>query len=500
MEFYRYILVKYFIVEIEGTIMLKKSILYINSNIIIITLGLAMILAILLRFKGLTFQSYWFDELFSARISNPVNNFSFIYEYSTQDVHPPFYNLLLWNWYSIFGYSEYSGRALSAVVGSIGVFTTYLLAKDLYNKEVGVYATLIASTNYFLIYYSQEVRSNELLYLLSSLSYLYFVKLLNQHTAKNLFFYLLFSLLLMYTHYFGFFLVASQVFVFFYCLVKEKEKRKSLLILATISSVIMLLFLSPLFQTIFSHLQTDGYWMARPSPFFFIDYMKAFVLSPFLHKIFLFLFLFVLGYTFVDKRYKRSTIILLIWIIIGFLLPYIKSVIGFSIMIERNMIIILPAAILLVSYGISLLRFNLLKVGLIGIIIFFSLYHLYRMDYYNKVTKDQFRETLQEIIKINKNIPIYDFVYSGKSFKTQANISGININIDSLKSLKLLEKKREIPSCFWVAHGHIDAISNVSLLNLKGMKKIYTIDKFQAQAFLYAYNTKSKYCLKDLNE
>lgn len=480
--------------------MLKKSILYINSNIIIITLGLAMILAILLRFKGLTFQSYWFDELFSARISNPVNNFSFIYEYSTQDVHPPFYNLLLWNWYSIFGYSEYSGRALSAVVGSIGVFTTYLLAKDLYNKEVGVYATLIASTNYFLIYYSQEVRSNELLYLLSTLSYLYFVKLLNQHTAKNLFFYLLFSLLLMYTHYFGFFLVASQVFVFFYCLVKEKEKRKSLLILATISSVIMLIFLFPLFQTIFAHLQTDSYWMPAPSPIFFIVYMKAFVLSPFLHKIFFLLLLIAIGYLWIDKVYKKSTSIVLIWIFIGFLLPYIKSITGFSILIDRNMMIVIPALIILSSYGIYIIKPYWIKISLIGMIMFFALYHIYRMGYYEKVTKDQFRETLQEIIKINKNIPIYDFVYSGKSFKTQANISGININIDSLKSLKLLEKKREIPSCFWVAHGHMDAISNVSLLNLKGMKKIYTIDKFQAQAFLYAYNTKSKYCLKDLNE
>ena len=477
--------------------MLKKSILYLNKHILLVVLVLSLILAIVLRFKGLTLQSYWFDELFSARVSNPINNFSFLYEYAMQDVHPPFYQMLLWGWYHIFGYTEYSGRALAAIVGSLGVLFTYILGKELYNREVGVYASLISATNYFLIYYSQEVRSNILLYLFVVLSYIYLIRLLKTYSKGNLFFYLLFSTLMIYTHYFGFFLMATQVFIFLYYFVKEKKNRKSLLIFAGISTVTMLILLIPLLQRIFEHIQTDGYWMSKPTPLFFIDYMKNFVLSPFLHKIFLGLFLFVAVYTFIDKRYKTSTITLFIWIVIGFLLPYIKSVTGFSILIERNMIIILPAAIILLSYGIYLLKYNGLKIGLMGIIIFFALYHIYRMGYYEKVTKDQFRETLYDINKINNSIPIYDFVYKGNTFKTQAKISNIKMDFYSLKKLQSQKKKNKIPSCFWVVHGHIDAISNTRILKIKGMKNIITIDNFQAQAFLYAYNTKPKQCIKD---
>ncbi len=158
--------------------MYEKSKNYIKEHTLFITLLFALGLALFLRFKGLTFQSYWFDEIFSIKISNPNNSLAFVYNQTMGDVHPPFYQALLWFWYQLFGFSEYSGRALSALSGSLAIFVLYLLGKELYNKEVGIYASLIGGTNYFLILYSQEVRSNIILFLFSALSYLYFSKLL----------------------------------------------------------------------------------------------------------------------------------------------------------------------------------------------------------------------------------------------------------------------------------------------------------------------------------
>jgi len=480
---------------------LKNLKFYIEKYSIPLTLSLAILLGVILRLYGLTFQSYWFDELFSVKLSNPIHSLSYVYDHTMGDVHPPFYQSLLWLWYQIFGFSEYSGRVLSALAGIFSIYAIYALAKELYNREVGLYSAFIVATNYFAILYSQEVRSNIFMLLFSILSYLYFIRVTKDNSKLNLFLYLLFSLLLMYTHYFGFFLVATQLFVFLYYIIEDRDTRAKLFKLALIAGGLMFVALLPLFQRILEHIHTSSYWMPSPSPLFFIDYMKAYVLSPFLYKIFLALLLMSIISIFIKKiEYKKSTITLLLWAIFAYLLPYLKSITGFSILIDRSTIIVIPALAILVSYGIYLLRINYIKIATLLAIIFFALYHIYRMDYYIKVSKDQFRETLNEIININSSVDVYDFVYSGESFKAQADLNSIDINIYSLKRLKELDRKGNIPKCFWAVHGHKDFISTASILRKEGMVKVYTINKFQAQAFLYAYKTDPKICLKANNE
>ena len=144
---------------------------FIKQHIILIGIIVTLIVALVLRFKGLTFQSHWLDELFSASVSNPSHTFFSMYDTTVSDVHPPLYQTLLWVWYHVFGFTEFAGRALSATIGTLGIYAIYLLGKEFFNKEVGLYAAIIATMNYFLIYYSQEVRSYSLLFLLSTMSY-----------------------------------------------------------------------------------------------------------------------------------------------------------------------------------------------------------------------------------------------------------------------------------------------------------------------------------------
>jgi len=485
--------------------MYEKSKNYIKEHTLFIALLFALGLALFLRFKGLTFQSYWFDEIFSIKISNPHNSLASVYEKSMGDVHPPLYQSLLWFWYQIFGFNEYAGRALAGLSGTLGVFALYLLGKELYNKEVGLYASLIGATNYFLILYSQEVRSNIILFLFSALSYLYFIKLLKNHSKENIFFYLIFSILAIYTHYFGFFLVASQVFVFLFYLIIDKEKRVALFKIALVSALLMLLALAPLLQRIIEHIHTESYWMEAPSPLFFIDYLKAYILSPFLQKIFLVLALISLASLFVKKLYSHSTALLVLWIVMGFLLPYIKSVTGFSILIERSMIIVIPALILVVAWGIYLLRLYWLKIALIGAIVFLALYHLYRMGYYTKVSKDQFRETLVAIEQTNTDIVVYDFImhnlhenrYKSHFFENYALMIESRLQVQPALNLKEKYQNKNMPHCFWVVHAHKDFLHNAKILHQEGMQKVLTIDRYQAQGVLYAYKTAPHECLKD---
>lgn len=478
-----------------------------KDHTITIVIILTLFLGIFLRFYELTFQSYWFDELFSASVSNPANSLSEVFARTVGDVHPPLYQILLWVWYHIFGYSEWVGRSFSAVMGVLGIVAIYLLGKELYNKEVGLYATIIASTNYFLIYYSQETRAYTLLFLLSIISYLFLIRTLQSYSKLNFILYLFFTISLLYTHYFGFFFVATQAGVFLWYIFMQREEPKHLIILAVITTISFILAILPLVPYILETMQRTSSWMLPPSPSFLIDYFKNYTLSPFIQKIFALLLLIATLHLFLKSEkstMKKSTLLLFIWIIIGYSLPYIKSIVSVPLLSEKNTMIVLPALILLIAYGVYSLRFYWLKIAIVGMIIFFALYHLYRMHYYDKVTKDEFKTVLLEIEKSQTNLPIYDFIMHGYQnnqyesfyFQTQAMISHLDVKSYTSKTLQdRYNTTQTLPSCFWVVYAHDDYVSKVNLLKVKGLQKVTDITKHHAVGILYAYKTDLKKCL-----
>ena len=79
---------------------------------------LIVAVAAALRFTGLTFQSYWFDELYSAYYSNPAHSLARVIELTLADVHPPLHQLSMWISYKIFGYNEFAGRLAVGARGS----------------------------------------------------------------------------------------------------------------------------------------------------------------------------------------------------------------------------------------------------------------------------------------------------------------------------------------------------------------------------------------------
>ena len=468
---------------------------YIKKNTIIIGLVVTLIIGVLLRFKGLTFQSYWLDELFSATISNPVNSFSYMHYITVADVHPPLYQSLLWGWYHIFGFNEYAGRSLSALIGSISIFAIYVLGKELFNKEVGLYAAIIASMNSFLIFYSQEVRSFSLLFLFSMISYIYLIKVLMDYSKKNFILYLLSTVALVYVHYFGFFLVATQVFVFIYFFIEEKNKRKLLTILAVITATVIITSLLPLMEYILKNTDRASFWIGMPSNWFALDYMRGYLNSQYLEGIFLLIISFSLVYLFKkveNKKFKSMIIVLLLWIIIGYLLPYIRSITAIPLLTSRNTIMIIPALILLISYGIYLLKDTLLKITTIGVIVFFSLYQLNQTHYYSKATKEQWREVLVWASKSVKKIPAYDYMDFYPAYRTMLNL---DMDVDLGNNVKTKFENGTLEECFFALDAHSDNISKDKTLQNNSIKKVLETRKYAARGILYAYNVPTKTCL-----
>jgi predicted membrane-bound mannosyltransferase len=75
-------------------------------------------------------RSYWSDELATlTQVSQP--SIAAMIEAIRGDVHPPLYNLLVYGWVRLFGYSEVVTRSLSLLFGVAAIFTPLLARASL---------------------------------------------------------------------------------------------------------------------------------------------------------------------------------------------------------------------------------------------------------------------------------------------------------------------------------------------------------------------------------
>lgn len=175
-----------------------------------------LILALFLRLINLN-QSLWLDEAVQAITSQ--GSFFGIFQELRGDFHPPLYHLLMWGWIHLFGSSEVILRLPSVIFGVATVGVVYLLAKKFLSEKLSITAVLLMATAPFHIYYSQEARNYALTTLLASLSMYYFIK---DRQRKVSLVYLLSTTLLLYTNYFGLFILLAQALI---ALIQRRRKQ-----------------------------------------------------------------------------------------------------------------------------------------------------------------------------------------------------------------------------------------------------------------------------------
>ncbi len=447
----------------------ERSINYIKENHVVIILIAIFFLGVFLRFKGLTFQSYWLDELYSADFADPGKSIEAMFQQLQYDAHPPLYIIILRILYHIFGYNELTGRAFSAVIGCFAVPAIYFFGKELFNKYVGLYVSLIASTNYFFIFYSQETRSYTLLCLFSVFSMIFFSKVLTEQTKKNILLYWGSTAIMIYTHYTGIFLVAGQAFFILFHLCVNPEKRKELIRIAAATSVVLIAVLLSLTDNILMNLGKETSWIEQPSPLFFVFYIFSYVKSKYLFGLFALSGFFAV-YSLFDRKspntrkVNSSIILLLICIVTAYLLPYLKGVLSAPMLgSSRYTIIAVPPILLLISYGIWRLGSDWIRIPVLLIITFFSIYAL--RDYYEQPLKAQYREVIRGIEKYNR-IPVYSAVpygadtYKANHYQVYANLLKIKIKIKNYKKFRHDLKNKTLPNCFWLLDAQKDHVTN----------------------------------------
>jgi hypothetical protein len=164
-------------------------------------LGLTL-LAALLRFYGIGHQGYWFDEGNTVLLIHlsPGKMFGLLPQTEST---PPLYYCVAWVWARIFGFGEAGLRSLSALIGVLVVPVSYLLAAKLISRRAGLIAAALTACNPYLIWYSQEARSYELLVLLSALVLLAFAYVRETPTPRLVAAWVIASALALATHYYA---------------------------------------------------------------------------------------------------------------------------------------------------------------------------------------------------------------------------------------------------------------------------------------------------------
>src|SRR5687767_4273587 len=183
------------------------------------------------RLWRLTAACLWFDEIFSVHAARHA--WGDLWRFVAADlIHPPLFYALLKLWVALGGESLLWLRLFPALASVAAVAPLLLLAREL---RLGARATnlalLLAAANGYLIKYAQEVRMYGLLLLLALTSLWVFARLLNRaDPARGTVVALaLVNLLLIYPHYYGWLVVACEVF---FALLKDRRRLGALLVSA----------------------------------------------------------------------------------------------------------------------------------------------------------------------------------------------------------------------------------------------------------------------------
>ena len=172
-----------------------------------LTLGLAVLLAFLLRLTGLTAQSLWYDEGFSVHLASQSWG-----QILTGELNlPPLYHVLLGVWIRIVGRSEFVVRYLSVCAGLLivalgGAFGTLTLG-----RRAGALTALMLAVSPIEIWYAQETRMYAMLGALSLGSSVVLLRLMRGEERRGLWLaYMLANMAAVYTHYYAALVVAAQ--------------------------------------------------------------------------------------------------------------------------------------------------------------------------------------------------------------------------------------------------------------------------------------------------
>jgi len=338
-----------------------------------------IVISAALRIYNIEQKNLWFDEVYSWKISQ--GSVVDIVSETSGDIHPPFYYLVLKFWMKLFSDSVYSMRMLSVMLSLLSIYFIYRLSKLFLEKDYQVMLVLILyAVSPLNIYYSQEVRMLNLNLFLCLGSVYYFLVYSESRSKLSGLLYVLFTILAIYTHYFAFLILFTELILSIIFYIKKKSGKNSLPGFLICFTIINLFYL-PWYPVFFSQTSKGQPWRTSQSILKtgsnILDYFKdvflstyytfessaVFYFSVFISLLIVTFLIYVLFKTLNPKQYtpekhsipeKQYTLILL------FFVPFFTAIfisVRQSILFSRYLSILLPYLFILLVYS-SYANFN----------------------------------------------------------------------------------------------------------------------------------------------
>lgn len=180
------------------------------------------VIAFLLRFYNLGFNSLWLDE--ASTISLSKGSFESIWITTLSgDFHPP-----LFHWIEhvmlFLGQSEVILRFVPALLGSLTIPVFYFIGKEFRDRNVGLICAALLTVSYFGIYYSQEAYSYSMVLFVFSLVLLFYFRALRTNETSQWLLLGLFSALAVWTHYY---VLIGLFVIYLHAIFTLREKLRS---------------------------------------------------------------------------------------------------------------------------------------------------------------------------------------------------------------------------------------------------------------------------------
>ena len=173
----------------------------------LLVVGAALLVTAGLVLRVLTASDLWLDEALSVNLARlPLADIPGALE---RDGAPPLYYVLLHVWMAVFGDGDLAVRSLSGLASALTIPAVWFAARRLGGTRAAWGAAVVLAVNPFAIRYGTEARMYALVALEAALGLLAALRAYERPTPRRLALVALATAVVLYTHYWGIYLVAG---------------------------------------------------------------------------------------------------------------------------------------------------------------------------------------------------------------------------------------------------------------------------------------------------
>ena len=355
-------------------------------------------IALFLRIYQINFDDLWFDELSSLWIAEPNITFKETIARNIELNKGPHlvFTLILKYFFLMFGYNPDIARFVPMFFSIISVPALMYLVSIIKKDKSWLLVGFLVSINFYSISYSQEIRSYSLIFFLSIINLIFFIKILNNYKLISFIFYYLISLIGVCNHIFFFIIIFSQsIFIIFFF----KNNKKKIIYFYLNVIVVFFSYLFIMYDSLLAQLLIKDFWIEPVKIDFFLNYyFSRFFGSKIMGAIYLIILIYLL---WLNKKhileYSNKLFLFLLLLINSYLLPLAYGFFKMPILTDRYIIFVLIPILILISILTLSLKNKKIMNSILFVIILSTLTNNYIEIFKRKNTKPEFKKSINYI-------------------------------------------------------------------------------------------------------